>query len=151
MGLGALRSAMRSDQAAAKTFRFCALAYIDAHEASWRNIKHAQQWRNTLETYADPMIGNLLVRDIGLTHILAVLEPIWKAKTETASRLRGRLEAILDWAATRGYRSGLNPARWRGHLDTVLPAARSVANVGHHSALPFTEVGAFMETPLREH
>lgn len=143
------RSAVKAKQAASKTFKFCALAYIDAHEAGWRNAKHAQQWRNTLETYAYPRIGDLQVQDVGLTSILAVVEPIWKKKTETASRLRGRLEVILDWATTRGYRSGLNPARWRGHLDTVLPAARSVAKAGHHSALPFPEVGAFMAA-LRE-
>ncbi len=87
----ALRSAMKADQAHAKTFKFCALAYIDTHEAGWRNAKHAQQWRNTLDTYAYPLIGDLLVRDIGLPHVLAVLEPIWTKKTETASRLRGRL------------------------------------------------------------
>ena len=142
----ALRSAMKADQAQAKTFKFCALAYIDAHEAGWRNAKHAQQWRNTLDTYAYPVIGDLLVRDIGLPHVLAVLEPIWTKKAETASRLRGRLESILDWATTRGYRTGLNPASWKGHLDTVLPAAGSVANAGHHSALPVGEIGAFMKT-----
>jgi len=142
----ALRSAMKADQAQAKTFKFCALAYIDTHEAGWRNAKHAQQWRNTLDTYAYPLIGELLVRDIGLPHVLAVLEPIWTKKTETASRLRGRLESILDWATTRGYRAGLNPARWKGHLDTVLPAAGTVANAGHHSALPVGEIGAFMKT-----
>lgn len=141
----AARSALKADQAAAKTFKFCALAYIDAHEAGWRNAKHAQQWRNTLETYAYPVIGNLLARDIGLPQVLAVLEPIWKTKTETAARLRGRIESVLDWATTRGYRSGLNPARWKGHLDTVLPAAGAVANAGHHSALPVAEVGAFIE------
>jgi len=142
----ALRSAMKADQAHAKTFKFCALAYIDAHEAGWRNAKHAQQWRNTLDTYAYPVIGDLLVRDIGLPHVLAVLEPIWTKKTETASRLRGRLESVLDWATTRSYRAGLNPARRKGHLDTVLPAAGSVANAGHHSALPVGEIGAFMKT-----
>ena len=142
----ALRSAMKADQAHAKTFKFCALAYIDTHEAGWRNAKHAQQWRNTLDTYAYPLIGDLLVRDIGLPHVLAVLEPIWTKKTETASRLRGRLESILDWATTRGYRAGLNPARWKGHLDTVLPAAGTVANAGHHSALPVGDIGVFMKT-----
>ncbi len=142
----ALRSALKAEQAAAKTFKVCALAYIDTHEAGWRNAKHAQQWRNTLQTYAYPLIGELLVRDVGLPQVLAVLEPIWTKKTETASRLRGRLESVLDWATTRGYRAGLNPARWRGHLDTVLPAARSVANAGHHSALPVGEVGAFMQS-----
>ena len=142
----ALRSAINADQAQAKTFKFCALAYIDAHEAGWRNAKHVQQWRNTLDTYAYPVIGDLLVRDVALPHVLAVLEPIWTKKTETASRLRGRLESVLDWATTRGYRAGLNPARWKGHLDTVLPAASSVANAGHNGALPVGEIGAFMKT-----
>ena len=140
------RSAAKASQAAARTFKFCALAYVDAHEAGWRNAKHAQQWRNTLQTCAYPLIGDLLIKDIFLSNVLAVLEPIWKAKTETASRLRGRVESILDWATTRGYRAGLNPARWKGHLDTVLPAPRSVANAGHHSALPYPQVGAFMQT-----
>ncbi|HEY2560761.1 MAG TPA: integrase arm-type DNA-binding domain-containing protein [Caldimonas sp.] len=142
----AMRSALKADQAAARTFKFCALAYIDAHEAGWRNPKHAQQWRNTLETYAYPLIGDLLVRDIALPQVLAVLEPLWKSKTETASRLRGRLESVLDWATTRGYREGLNPARWKGHLDNVLPAPSTVANAGHHAALAVSELGPFMES-----
>ncbi|XVJ70711.1 MAG: integrase arm-type DNA-binding domain-containing protein [Rhizobacter sp.] len=141
----AARSALKAEQAAAKTFKTCALAYIEAHEAGWRNAKHAQQWRNTLDTYAYPVIGNLLVRDVGLPQVLSVLEPIWKKKTETASRLRGRLEAILDWATTRGYRTGLNPARWKGHLDTLLPAARTVAQAGHHSALPVHQMSTLMK------
>ena len=140
----AARSALKAEQAAAQTFKTCALAYIEAHEAGWRNAKHAQQWRNTLDTYAYPVIGNLLVRDVGLPQVLSILEPIWKKKTETASRLRGRLEAILDWATTRGYRTGLNPARWKGHLDTLLPAARTVAQAGHHSALPVHQMSALM-------
>ena len=144
-----LKSALKADQSAARTFKFCALAYIDTHEACWRNPKHAQQWRNTLESYAYPVIGDLLVRDIGLPQVLAVLEPIWSAKTETASRLRGRLESVLDWATTRSYRVGLNPARWKGHLDTVLPAPSAVANAGHHAALPLSEMAAFMHS-LRE-
>lgn len=141
----AMRSALKADQAAARNFKFCALAYIDTHEAGWRNEKHAQQWRNTLETYAYPVIGSVLVRDVTLPQVLAVLEPIWTKKTETASRLRGRLESVLDWATVRGYRSGPNPARWKGHLDTVLPAPSTVANAGHHAALPVGEVGAFMQ------
>lgn len=142
----AARSALKAEQAAAQTFKTCALAYIEAHETGWRNAKHAQQWRNTLDTYAYPVIGNLLVRDVGLPQVLSILEPIWKKKTETASRLRGRLEAILDWATTRGYRTGLNPARWKGHLDTLLPAARTVAQAGHHSALPVHQMSALMKT-----
>ncbi len=140
----ALRSALKADQAVARTFKYCALAYIDTHEAGWRNPKHAQQWRNTLETYAYPLIGDLLVRDIALPQVLAVLEPIWKTKTETASRLRGRLESVIDWATVRGYREGLNPARWKGHLDNVLPAPSSVANAGHHAALPVSGLADFM-------
>lgn len=142
----AVRSAMKADQAAARTFKFCALAYIDSHEAGWRNPKHAQQWRNTLVSYAYPVIGSLLVRDIGLPQVLAVLEPIWKSKTETASRLRGRLESVLNWATTRGYRHGPNPARWKGHLDNVLPAPSAVANAGHHAALSLDDLGGFMDS-----
>jgi integrase len=127
------------------TFEQAAHAYMAAHEPGWRNAKHAQQWRNTLETYAFPVVGRLIVGDVALPHILAVLEPIWKTKTETATRLRGRLEQILDWATARGYRDGLNPARWRGHLDKLLASPAKVARVEHRPALPFTEIGAFMQ------
>lgn len=138
------RSALKATMAAALTFEQCAGKYIAAHEAGWRNAKHAQQWRNTLEQHAYPAMGSLLVRDVGLTHVLAVLEPIWRTKTETASRLRGRIESVLDWATARGYRDGLNPARWRGHLDKLLPAPAKVTKVDHHTALPVGDIGAFM-------
>lgn len=141
----AARSALRASRAAALTFEQCAAAYIAAQEAGWRNAKHAQQWRNTLETYAYPVFGSLLAGDIALPHVLAVLEPIWRTKTETASRLRGRIELVLDWAAARGYREGLNPARWRGHLDKLLPRPSKVAKAEHHEALAVGEVGAFMQ------
>jgi hypothetical protein len=111
----------------------------------WRNVKHAQQWRNTLSTYAYPSIGGSLVRDIELSHVLSILEPIWKTKTETATRLRGRLEQILDWAIARGHGDGLNPARWRGHLDKLLVRPSKVSRVEHHSALPYLEIGPFMQ------
>lgn len=140
----AARSALRASVAAGITFKLAATQYIEAHEAGWRNSKHAQQWRNTLETYAEPFIGTVLVRDVALPQVLAVLEPIWRDKTETASRLRGRIESILDWATARGYREGLNPARWRGHLDTILPAPAKLAKLEHHAALPVSELGAFM-------
>ena len=140
----AARSALRASVAAAITFELASRQYIEAHEPGWRNAKHAQQWRNTLETYANPVIGGVLVRDVALPQVLAVLEPIWREKTETASRLRGRIESVLDWATARGYRDGLNPARWRGHLDTLLPAPRKVAKSDHHAALPVSELGAFM-------
>lgn len=140
----AARSKLQAEQAAALTFDQCAAKFIKAHTPSWSNPKHAQQWTNTLQTYASPVLGELLVRDVELSHVLAVLEPIWHAKTETASRVRGRMEQVLDWATARGYRQGLNPARWRGHLDKLLPAPAKVAKVEHHDALPVGEVGAFM-------
>ena len=135
---------LRADLAKAITFKSAALAYIEAHEPSWRNAKHGEQWRNTLEsTY--PTIGGLQVRDVALPHVLAVLQPIWRTKTETASRLRGRIESVLDWATARGYREGLNPARWKGHLDHLLPSPRRIMKTGHHAALPVGEVGAFVQ------
>lgn len=130
--------------ATAKTFDQCAAAYIAAHEAGWKNAKHAQQWRNTLSLYASPVMGDLLIRDVELSHVLTALEPIWRQKTETASRLRGRIELVLDWATARGYRDGLNPARWRGHLDKLLPRPSKVARKSHHAALAIDHLGAFM-------
>lgn len=139
----AATSRLRAEHAKAITFKASALAYIEAHEAGWRNAKHAEQWRNTLaSTY--PAIGALQVRDVGLQQVLAVLNPIWKTKTETASRLRGRIESVLDWATARGYREGLNPARWKGHLDHLLPAPGKITRVGHHSAVAVGEIGRFM-------
>ena len=141
----AAHSALRAAVAAALTFDQCSEKFIAAHEAGWSNAKHIQQWTNTLAQYASPVFGKLLVRDVELSHILAVLEPIWRTKTETASRVRGRIESVLDWATTRGYREGLNPARWRGHLDKLMPAPSKVAKVEHHSALPVGKVGEFMQ------
>lgn len=141
---------LRVQAAKAFTFKAAALAYIEAHEPSWRNAKHADQWRNTLaSTY--PVIGALQVRDVALPHVLAVLQPIWKTKTETASRLRGRIESVLDWATARGYREGLNPARWKGHLDHLLPSPRRIMKAGHHEALPVGEMGAFMQRLRAQH
>lgn len=140
----ALRSLLKASQAAALTFEQCAVEYIKAQKSGWRNEKHAQQWTNTLTTYAYPHLGPILVRDITLANVLAVLKPIWETKTETASRLRGRIESVLDWATAHGYRDGLNPARWRGHLDKLLPKPSKVAKVEHREALDVSEVGAFM-------
>jgi Arm DNA-binding domain len=103
------------------TFRTCAERYIKAHAAGWRNGKHRVQWENTLSTYAYPVIGDVPVASVDHGMVLRIIEPLWAAKTETASRLRGRLESILDWATARRYRTGENPARWRGHLDKLLP------------------------------
>ena len=137
-------STLRASVLAALTFDQCAASYISAHEAGWKNAKHGQQWSNTLAQHASPVMGSLLVRDVGLPHVLAVLEPIWRTKTETASRLRGRIELVLDWATARGYRDGLNPARWRGHLDKLLPKPGKVSKVEHHPALQAADMAAFM-------
>lgn len=142
------REAMRAQNSlvAAKTISFddCAASYIDAHRAGWRNIKHASQWGNTLKTYCSPVFGRLPVQVIDVTLVMKVLEPIWKTKPETAGRIRGRIERILDWAKVRGYRDGDNPARWRGHLDHLLPAKGRVHQVKHHAALPYTDMPAFI-------
>lgn len=141
----AAQSALRAAVADALTFRQCAEAYMAIHEAGWKNAKHAQQWRNTLETYAYPVMGDLLVGDVGKGHVLAALQPIWTAKNETASRLRGRIELVLSYAMQAGYRpEGLNPARWRGGLDKLLPPPSKVNGRAHHLALPVSEVGAFV-------
>jgi integrase len=141
----AAASALRASLAKDVTFEEAARSYLAAHEGGWRNAKHAQQWRNTLKSYVYPSIGGLLVRYVELAHILAVLEPIWTEKTETAKRLRGRIEQVLDWATARGYRDGLNPARWRGHLDKLLARPSKIAGVEHHVALPFAEMSGFMQ------
>ena len=140
----ALRAAARLDAARAITFRECADAYIRAHRAGWRNAKHADQWESTLTTYADPVFGSLPVQGIDTGSVMRVLDPIWAEKPETAGRVRGRIEVILDWATVRGYRQGENPARWRGHLDKLLPKRSKVARVEHHAALPYREIGAFL-------
>jgi integrase len=140
----------RADAARAMTFRHCAEKYIAAREAAWRNSKHAAQWSATLETYVMPLIGDLPAQAVDVALVHRILEPIWSAKPETASRVRGRMEAILDWAATRGYRHGENPARWKGHLENLFPQRSKVRRVRHHAALPFAEIGAFMVALKRE-
>ena len=133
---------------AAKSISFskCATAYIRAHRSDWKNAKHAEQWTNTIETYCGKIIGALPVQDVDTGLVVKVLEPIWTAKPETASRLRGRIESVLDWARVSGYRAGDNPARWRGHLDNVLPSLQKKQRVKHHPALPFDQTGVFMES-----
>jgi integrase len=126
------------------TFREEAEAYIQAHQSSWRNAKHAEQWRSTLEAYVYPTISNVAVADVNTGMVVKILEPIWSKKTETANRVRGRIERILSRAASRGHRSGENPAQWRGHLENVLPARGRVAPVQHHAALHYSRVGDFI-------
>jgi integrase len=152
----AQRAALAAAKAKAITFREAAQRYFDQHEGKWRNAKHRQQFLSTLKAYAYPVLGNMAVADIDTGLVLKVLEqkvgaergypagPLWQARPETASRLRGRIEVVLDWAGVRGYRSGDNPARWKGHLAEVLPARGQVAKVDHHAALPYAELPAFM-------
>ncbi len=136
-------TAAQAAKVARITFKAVAEGYIGANEGSWRNDKHRQQWRNTLASYAYPIVGDLPVTEVGTAHVLQILEPIWGEKPETASRLRGRLETILDAAKARGYREGENPARWRGHIAQILPA-RAKLTRGHHPALPYDRVPAFV-------
>jgi integrase len=144
------RSQRRLEAARAMTFDKCAAAYIDAHKAGWRNPKHARQWPSTLEAYASPVFGLLPVQAIDVGLVMKALEPVWQSKPETASRLRGRIEAVLDWATVRGYRKGENPARWRGHLDKLLPARNKIRKVEHHPALPYGEIAEFIAALRRQ-
>lgn len=136
-------AAVQAAKVAGITFRAVAETYIDANEESWRNDKHRQQWKSTLATYVYPVIGDLPVAEVATAHVLKILEPIWKVKAETASRVRGRMETILDTAKARGYRDGENPARWRGHIEQILPA-RSRLTRGHHKAMPYDAIPAFV-------
>lgn len=138
---------VKANEQAAKvagvTFKAMAEIHIAANRDSWRNAKHQQQWENTLATYAYPVIGDMPVAEVDTPHILKILEPIWKEKAETASRLRGRIETVLDSAKARGYRQGENPARWRGHLAQILPA-RTKLSRGHHKAMSYEQIPAFV-------
>lgn len=147
-------SALAAEVAKAETFKECAEGYIEAHRAGWKNAKHASQWTSTLETYAYPIIGKMQVQHIETAHIEKILrQPVevdgeiktfWEAKTETASRVRGRIEKVLDRAKVKGLRSGDNPARWTGHMSELFPAKSQVAPVEHHPALPYAELPEFM-------
>jgi len=138
--LRANRLAKLAERARAMTFRDCAVRCIEAHSDGWRNAEHHRQWVTSLEQYVYPIIGDLPVDEISTPHIVKVLEPIWKAIPETASRVRGRCEKILGWAQVRGFRSGDNPARWRGHLAELFTAKGKMQPAKHHAALPFTDV-----------
>ena len=159
----AVRAEAKLEAAKSIAFRQCAEAYIKAHRAGWRSAKHAAQWEATLDTYAHPVIGSLPVQSIDTTLVMNVLEQevpvgpgkpaaaLWVAKPETATRVRGRIESILDWAKVRGYRGGENPARWRGHLAKLLPARAKVKKVQHHAALPYDEMAEFMKALHAQH
>lgn len=145
----AARAALAAAQAARITFDQAAEQFIASKAAEWKNAKHEAQWGATLRMYATPVIGPLAVGDVELAHVLKILEPIWATKTETASRVRGRIEAVLDWATVRGYRSGENPARWRGHLDKILSKPSKTKRTEHHAAMPVDDLGAFVEALRR--
>src|SRR5262245_48046225 len=139
------RAAKQVAAAKSLTFDECAREFIKDHEAGWRNAKHRAQWTNTLKTYASPIFGKLPVSAIDGGLVVRALKEIWYTKPETASRVRGRVESVLDWARAHGYSSGENPARWKGNLQAILPAKTKVRRVKHHAALPFTDIGEFME------
>ena len=132
------------DEASVITFDQASARYIESKRLGWKNAKHAQQWTNTLATYASPVFGKMPVGEINTALVLRVLEPIWEDKTETASRVRGRIESVLDWAKAQSYRQGDNPAAWRGHLQNLLSAAKNTKTIEHHAALPYQQISAFM-------
>jgi integrase len=140
----ARRSQKKLEAAKAMTFRQCAEAYISAHQAGWSNPKHAAQWPATLSAYAYSIFGGLPVQAVDVALVMRAIEPIWTEKPETASRIRGRIENVLDWATARGYRTAENPARWRGHLENLLPKKSKVRRVEHVAAMPHAELPAFM-------
>jgi len=141
----AARRNLISDQSKILTFDIAAERFLSNKEHEFKNKKHAAQWGSTLRTYASPIIGKLPVSEIELNHIIQILEPIWLEKTETAKRLRGRIESVLSWATVSGFRKGDNPARWKGHLDTVLAKPNKISKVKHHKALPWQEINPFLE------
>ena len=138
------RRAERAKATQVVTFKAAAEAYNALHEQKWRNAKHRKQFLASLACYAYPVLGDMTVSTIDTAAVLRVVEPIWLSKTETANRVRGRIESVLDWATVRGHRSGDNPARWKGHLAGVLPAPGAVARRKHYPALPWAQIAAFM-------
>ncbi len=134
------------EKAKSTTFKECALTYIDTHRHGWRNKKHESQWRNTLKTYAYPTIGDLPVQAIDIDLVMKVLEPIWFEKTETASRIRQRIENVLDWATVRKLRKGDNPALWRGRLDKLLPKRTKVQKTVHFAAMDYKDVPEYFQS-----
>lgn len=144
-----VREAERAAERAASiepwTFERCARAYIASYDAGWRNDKHRAQWPSSLARYVYPKIGSRAVDSIATSDVMRVLQPIWNSKPETASRIRGRIERVLNWAKAQGYRGGEKPAQWRGHFDQLLPAKSKVRQVVHHAAMPYADVPSFMK------
>jgi integrase len=140
----AVRASLSRQEAKPLTFVECAAAYIESHQPSWRSASYARQWVRSLATHVYPIIGRTMVAEIDTPMVMQVVQPIWGTKTETAARLRERIELILDWATVLGYRAGANPARWRGHLDHLLPPRFKIAPVKHHPALAYRDLPAFV-------
>ena len=140
----AVRASLSGHEAKPLTFADCASAYIEGHQPSWRSAHYARQWVRSLATHVYPILGRVMVAEIDTPMVMRVVQPIWNTKTETAARLRERIELILDWATVLGYRTGANPARWRGHLDHLLPPRYKTTPVKHHPALPYRDLPAFM-------
>ncbi|HCP82091.1 MAG TPA: integrase [Octadecabacter sp.] len=134
----------KKQQAKPKTFREAALELIESKRPGWKNAKHAAQWTATLEAYVFPKIGAVQVARVETADVISTLTPIWSEKPETANRVRQRIEAVIDYASALGIRSGDNPARWRGHLDHLLPKPKKVRAVKHHPALPHAQIAVFM-------
>ena len=140
----AVRGEKKIEATRTVTFDDCTAAYIKAHKPSWRHPKHHQQWTNSLARHVSPAFGRVPVGSINVGMVMNVLEPLWAKTPETASRIRGRIESVLDWAKACGFREGENPARWRGHLSNLLPRPSKVRAAKHYAALPHAEIGAFM-------
>ena len=147
------RNEQRLEVARAQTFKQCAEAYIESYKSGWRNPKSESQWKASLEVYVYPILGDLPIHDVDVILVLKILEQkkkdfkntrFWNARPETANRVRNRIENILDWATAREYRRGENPARWRGHLENLLPNRSKLAQVSHHAALPYDQIGDFI-------
>lgn len=139
--IGALQ-ASRTTSSSSATFDQCAAAYVAAHEASWRSVRHALEWKKTLERYVSPVLGRLPVTSVTTEHVLSVLMPMWQTKRVTASRVRGRIEVVLAYATARGWRTGENVARWENHLDQLLPSTGR--NVSHHDTMGYAAIPAFL-------
>ena len=139
------KAALIKSQLGGLTFAEATEKYINLNKSKWKTLKYTETWASSIKTYAYPVIGQFPIRDIELQHIVSILEPIWTAKTETASRLRGRLENVFDWAIVSKYRTSENPARWKGYLDKVLPSPHKIATVSHHKSMPIDQVSAFIQ------
>jgi integrase len=138
------REDLKAEALARRTFQQCTDGYLASHAEHWRNAKHRAQWEGTLEKHVMPSIGDMPIDTIDRSHIVGIIEPLWHKTPDTARRIRQRIEAVFDWASARGFRTKPNPSTWEGHLKQLLPAVAKVKKPGHHEALPYAELPAFM-------